>query len=226
MRLGSLYRELARSYDITLLTSTDFGARFERIAHGPRFIELRFPKDRYWREAYATLEGQGLSGDLAGLAFALAVSDPDCDLRKAAQRLAAEADVVIHDFPFSEPIFDDGGGRAFEVYNSHNVEASLFSSIVRGAGAEAAFLKLLRLEGNLVARARRVYAASPDDLEIFRLFYGAPPEKLALCPNGFDPEDYAEVDALRSRSGPGDKRRPRLLFTGSQHHPTSRRSSI
>ena len=218
MRVGSLYRELARTHDVTLLTSTDFGARFERILHAPRFVELRFPKDRHWREAYATLERQGLSGDLAGLAFALAVSEPECELRKTARLLARESSLVIHDFPFSEPIFDDGC-PAPEVYNSHNVEASLFSSIVHGPGVELAFSKVLRLESNLIRRAERVFAASPDDLEIFRLLYGVPPEKLALCPNGFDPAEYDEVDELRAKAAAGEERRTRLLFTGSQHQP-------
>src|SRR3978361_1108316 len=93
MRLGSLYRELSRHYEITLLSSTHFGARIERIAHGEGFVEPRFSKDEHWRRAYATLERAGMSGDLAGLAFALAVADPGCPLRREARRLASEMDV-------------------------------------------------------------------------------------------------------------------------------------
>ncbi len=218
MRLGSLYRELSRHYDIMLLTSTHFGARIERITHGEGFVELRFPKDEHWRKAYATLKRAGMSGDLAGLAFALAVADPDCPLRREARRLARDVDVVIHDFPFSEPIFDDGC-PAPEIYNSHNVEASLFSSIISGAGAESGFLKLLRLEGNLVARARRVYAASTTDCEIFRLLYGANPGQLAICPNGIDEREYEPIDELRWSEPEAADRRPKLLFLGSRHPP-------
>ena len=137
---------------------------------------------------------------------------------KTARLLARESSLIIHDFPFSEPIFDDGC-PAPEVYNSHNVEASLFSSIVYGPGVEPAFSKVLRLESNLIRRAERVFAASPDDMEIFRLLYGVPPEKLALCPNGFDPAEYDEVDELRAKAAAGEERRTRLLFTGSQHQP-------
>ena len=218
MRLGGLYRELSRHYDVTLLTSTDFGARFEEIRHGAGFRELRFPKDEFWRKSFATLDASGVSGDLSPLAFALAVSDPACELRRVALELAATTDVIIHDFPYSEPIFAEGA-PAPEIYNSHNVEASLLSSIVRGPGFEAAWLKLLRIEGNLIRRAQKVFATSEADAEIFRLLYGAAPEKLFLCPNGYSEEEIGEVAALRTFAPREGQGRPALLFTGSGHHP-------
>ena len=218
MRLGGLYRELARHYDVTLLTSTDFGARFEEIRHGAGFRELRFPKDEFWRKAFATLDASGVSGDLSPLAFALAVSDPACELRRVALELAKTTDVILHDFPYSEPIFAEGA-PAPEIYTSHNVEASLLSSIVRGPGFEAAWLKLLRIEGNLIRRAQKVFATSEADAEIFRLLYGAAPEKLFLCPNGYSEEEIGEVAALRTVAARDGQKPPALLFTGSGHHP-------
>ena len=259
LRLGNLYRALSAHHDVTLLTSTDFGARHEEVRHTERFTEWRFPKDQLWAKAYATLEETGLAGDLSGLAFALAVSDPDCALRRLARELAPQMDRVIHEFPFSEPIFADMAhadtaspetGRAAaprEIYNSHNFETSLLGSVVQGAGFDAALLKLMRLEGNLAHRAELVLATSAADAEKFRLFYGVPAERLALCPNGFDAAELEPVararisqagrqrddqivaaeiaDARAAAShegGPsvaGAVRRPKLLFTGSAHPP-------
>ena len=218
MRLGNLYYAFSKYNDITMLTSTDFGARYEEIVHTPTFREMRFPKDEFWRTSYATLERSGVHGDLSGLAFALAVSEPACPLRQRARELVGGADVVVHEFPFSEPIFNDGCS-AIEVYNSHNFEASLLSSIVTGEGFETALLKLLKLEGNLVARANRVYATSTADAEKFRLFYGAQAAKIEVCPNGFDHMELAPVVAARDASSAKSNARPRLLFTGSGHHP-------
>jgi glycosyltransferase involved in cell wall biosynthesis len=218
LRLGNLYRSLSRFHDITLLTSTDFDARFEEITHTLRFRELRFPKNQLWHKAYGSLRAAGISGELSGLGFALAVSDPDCDLRRTARRLAENCDAVIHEFPYSEPIFGDGSAR-FEIYNAHNFEAGLVSAIGSGPGFDRAILKVIRLERNLAMRAARVFAPSRDDLERFRLFYGIEPSKLALCPNGFDDR---ELDAAR-RAHQADRRqsieRPNLLFTGSAHYP-------
>ena len=218
MRLGGLYRELARHYDVTLLTSTDFGARFEEIRHGAGFRELRFPKDEFWRKAFATLDASGVSGDLSPLAFALAVSEPACELRRVALELAKTTDVIHSRLSLFGA--DLRGGRARpEIYTSHNVEASLLSSIVRGPGFEAAWLKLLRIEGNLIRRAQKVFATSEADAEIFRLLYGAAPEKLFLCPNGYSEEEIGEVAALRTVAARDGQKPPALLFTGSGHHP-------
>ena len=218
MRLGALYRGLARTHHVTLLTSTDFGARFEHLSHTPRLQELRFPKDELWRTAYATLERSGLKGELSGLAFALAVSDPECELRQRARSLAANADLVIHEFPFSEPIFADGC-PCREVYNSHNFEVALLSSIVWGDGFDDALAKLMRLEGNLLARAARVFAVSSDDAEKFRLFYGVEAPKLGVCPNGIDDAELAPLLRGRRKRSPKLGKPPQLLFIGSAHHP-------
>jgi len=219
MRLGGLYRELSRHYDITLLTSADFGARFEEIRHAPNLRELRFPKDDYWRKAQKTLLDSGVVGDLWGLTFALAVSDPGCEYRRCARELGENVDVIIHEFPFSEPIFSEGA-PAPEVYNAHNVEASLLSSIVAGPGFDAVWLKLMRMEGNLVRRAQ-TFAASADDAKIFRLLYGA--QNPLTCPNGFSDAEIGEIAAARAAApgrapGAADGRAT-LLFTGSAHPP-------
>lgn len=217
LRVGKLYRALSDTHEITMLTSTNFDARFEEIVHTPNFRELRFPKDQLWRQAYATLEKAGVFGDLSGLAFALAVSDPACELRQKAWDFAEDADYIIHEFPFSEPIFAEGAPKR-EIYNSHNFEISLLSSIVYGPGFDTAFLKLERLERNLIKRAHRVFATSEADAKKFRLFYDAHPGRLSICPNGFDEAELRRIaEARRSASRKND--RPKLLFMGSAHHP-------
>jgi glycosyltransferase involved in cell wall biosynthesis len=218
LRLLNLYRAVSTVHDVVLLTSTDFGARFEVVEHGPRFKEYRFPKDEHWRRAYDALGRAEVAGELSGLAFALAVNDPACALTRKARELAAAADYVVHEFPYSEPIFADGS-CANEIYNSHNFEAALFGAIAHGRGVEIAVSKLLRLEGNLARRARRVFATSEDDAEKFRLFYGVAPAKLSICPNGFDEEELAAVVARRRDRSEAPRRRARLLFLGSAHAP-------
>jgi glycosyltransferase involved in cell wall biosynthesis len=125
--------------------------------------------------------------------------------------------MVIHEFPFSEPIFSDGC-PCLEVYNSHNFELSLLSAIVGGPGFEEAYRKLMRLEGNLANRCGQVFATSELDSEKFRLFYGVPSSKLGLCPNGFDEDELSCVVAARGnvRATGG---RAKCLFLGSEHYP-------
>jgi glycosyltransferase involved in cell wall biosynthesis len=218
MRLLYLYQELSNFYDITLISSTDFGARFEEVYHTPSFRELRFPKDEYWRAAYAALEAADMAGDLSGLAFALAVSNRGCRLRATAEILSRDADIVVHEFPYSVPIFQDVD-LPFEIYNSHNFEASLIPSVVRGAGQHRGFLRVLQLERTLVERCRLVCATSIADAEKFRLLYGANPDRIRLCPNGFNETGILPLVAARCGWEPPIGNRPRVLFTGSAHPP-------
>ncbi len=223
LRLLHLYRALARHCDVTLLSSTDFGARREVVQHQHGLREIRFPKDHHWRTAYATLERAGLAGELSGLAFALAVGEPDCALRLEAERLAGEADIVVHEFPYSAPIFADAPPRP-EVYNAHNFELALLPSIVTGPGLARAFERVRLLEGALARRCRLVLAPSDRDAEALRLMYGVRGSRIAVCPNGFDAEEFAPVLAerrhrRRAGGGAGTDGRPRLLFTGSGHRP-------
>src|SRR5579872_3589954 len=218
LRLVNLYREVAKRHDVTLITSTDFGARFETIQHEPNFEEIRFPKDQRWRHAYETLERAGLHGDLSGLAFSLAVSDPECELRTKALALSASADLIIHEFPYSEPIFADRTDLS-EIYNSHNFEAGLVEAIVRGPGSDLAVSKVLRLEKNLAQRAKQIFATCHDDGEKFRLIYGVHSEKIRICPNGFDQSELSPISSQRLKRRRPSDRRPRLLFMGSAHPP-------
>ncbi len=151
--------------------------------------------------------------------MALAVADPECTYAITAKILASQADVIIHEFPYSEPIFADRRFAHKEIYNSHNFELSLIPAIVQGQGTEAAVLKLIRLEGNLAARATRVLATSQADAEKFRLIYGVPANRLALCPNGFDESELNRGGGWRSGLARHVPRRASALFLGSAHHP-------
>ncbi len=213
LRFLRLYEALSCHAEVILISSTDFGARQEEIRHNSRLTEIRFPKDPFWAEAYHTLETSGVSGDLSGLAFALAVSNPECPLRKAAIQIAATVDVIVHEFPFSEPIFWDGA-PAPEIYNSHNFELGLIASILQGPGVAKCFEKLRLIEQRLTQRSALVLATSEMDADRFRMFYGVPRSKLRVCPNGFSPADFRP-----RQSGCFVTSRPRLLFTGSGHRP-------
>lgn len=219
MRLGHLYRALARGWSVTLVSATDGDARFEEVEHAPGLVEMRVPKDAVWNRAAAALSRSGITGDLAGLAFALAATDPDWPLRRLARAAGAKADLVIHESPFSEPLFcaDDG---LREVYSAHNHEASLIADVAGGEGEAAAeaWLRVWRLERRLARRAALVLAPSVEDLDRMRILYGVEPHRLAEAPNGFDP-DAARAVAARRGAGPSRERRPALLFVGSAHPP-------
>ena len=218
LRYLNLYRALSEYCDVELLTSTDFGARYEEVWHTAALRERRFPKDDGWRRAFQALESSGVTGDLSGLAFALATSEPNCPLRRAALRSAQSATALIHEFPYSEVIFRDSPPRR-EIYNSHNFELGLLSSNLSGDGSGRCFQKLFHLERNLAARAELVFATSEADGERFRLLYDVSPERLRYCPNGYSEAELAPVEAARRKLAREPAARPQLLFLASRHQP-------
>ncbi|WP_430912034.1 glycosyltransferase [Methylobacterium sp. sgz302541] len=219
MRLGHLYRALAKGWSVTLISATDGNAAFAEVEHAEGFREMRVPKDATWSRAAAALGRSGVAGDVAGLAFALAAADPDWPLRRLARAAAGKASLVVHESPFSEPLFGDGDGVR-EVYSAHNHEASLIGDMTggEGEGAAEAWLRVWRLERRLARRAALVLAPSVEDLDRMRILYGVEPHRLAEAPNGFDPEAARSVAARRGL-GPSRGRRPALLFVGSAHPP-------
>jgi glycosyltransferase involved in cell wall biosynthesis len=217
-RYVNLYAALSEHYEIDLVTATDFAARYEETWHTPSLRELRFPQGEHWRRAFETLANAGVTGDLSGLGFALAVSDPTCPLRLAALRLAESAAVVVHEYPYSEPIFREAHPR-FEVYNANHFELGRLSSAVSGVGVGRCFQKLLHLECDLAARAKLLFATSEPDGEQFRLLYGVAPERIRYCPNGYSEAELAPIETARRRRSRSIGGRPVLLFIGSQHAP-------
>ena len=175
-----LYRALSAHFDIDLVTSADFGARYEEVSHTPTLRERRYPKDEQWRVAFETLAGCDVSGDLSGLAFALAVSDPACALRKAALNLADGAAAVLHETPYSEPIFRDAAHRC-EIYNPRTFALDQLLETVSGRGLGRVFQKLVRLEHSLASRARLWFASAQADGEKARLLHDVEAARSAIA---------------------------------------------
>ncbi|MBE7181965.1 MAG: glycosyltransferase, partial [Terriglobus roseus] len=218
-RLFHLYMSLPPEFQVTLLTSTDFGARREIINHSPNFCEHRFPKDQNWQDSYRSLNRLRLEGDLAGLAMALAIADPNCSYTQFARALAPNVDLIIHEFPYTSQIFSDGQFTHKEVYNSHNFENSLLGSIVSGPGLQEIWLKLFRLEKDLSRRVSKILATSEADADKFHFCYGIPRSKIGICPNGYDEKELRSIVTWRGTAVKSPARRPRVLFFGSAHPP-------
>jgi len=73
------------------------------------------------------------------------------------------------------------------VHTSHNVEYDRFrSSAPPVAGRRRWAERLRRLEADAVASAHLTVVCTDEDATRMRELYGAPPERLAVVPNGFD----------------------------------------
>lgn len=213
LRLYNMYKQLSERFDISLVSWTYGQSRFEVVQHSAAFREYRVPKDSSFDSAYDACHKAGLTGELAGVVCAM-VGRGDTQYHKVVAELAASADAVIHEFPYTLP-YDRGIGLDGKprIYNSHNLESEMITSLAHGAHAQEAIDLISQLERSLVDKSALVFATSPEELLKFHLLYSVPPEKLRLAANGFSSAEF--TFERQEVEGPDAY----ALFMGSQHPP-------
>ncbi|MHA7066684.1 glycosyltransferase family 4 protein [Azospirillum argentinense] len=213
LRLFNMYKRLSERFEVSLVSWTYEQSRFEIVRHSPNLREYRVPKDSSFAAAYDSCHRAGITGELAGVVCAM-VGRGDTQYHKVVAELAADADAVVHEFPYTllydRDIGLDGKPR---FYNSHNLESEMVTSLVHGGRAQEAIDLVAHLERSLAAQSRLVFATSSEELLKFRLLYGVSAEKLRLAPNGFSPADF---DFERPATETAELY---ALFMGSQHPP-------
>lgn len=70
--------------------------------------------------------------------------------------------------------------------------------------------------GEIIHHADGYIAISPNELEQYE-FYGVPPERVSVIPNGINIEDFPENDGKRFRNRYGIGNAPLILFLGRLH---------
>lgn len=211
-RLFHFYRALSRWHHITMLTSTHIGVAEEVIYHGLNFIERRIPKDEHFVREYASLEQISSGGDLSAPAIAACGRLPT-RLHQAYLEEYKNAEVIIHDFPFTVD-YDlfIGTDEKPRVYNAHNCESELYVQLHPDEKSRPIHELVRAAERRMLENANLVLYCNEDDLKAFRKL--APDAGFAslYAPNGMTPAVSAglvsEKDSLF-----------RAVFMGSAHPP-------
>jgi glycosyltransferase involved in cell wall biosynthesis len=229
-RYHHLYASLSRFFDVTLVSPTYPDHPHEVVRFGPHLREHRVPKNVLHLRLHHALDEENIGPECSGLVCALASADED-DYRREVRRLLPEADAVVHEFPYMLG-YDEGFGRDGRprIYNSHNLEASLAAHMFRRPQGDKYVRFVTELEARLVAGSDLVFSTSESERQGFHELYLCPLEKIALAPNGFQPREEGESDALPS----ADARRtldlpeagPLAIFLGSAHPPNREAASF
>lgn len=212
-RLFHFYRALSRWHHVTLLTSTHPGVEEELVSHGLNFVERRIPKDQYFTKQYAQLEAYGSGGDLSGPALAACAGHPTL-LHQAYLQEYEQADLIIHDFPFTAG-YDLFAGLDSKprIYNAHNCESRLYRQLHPGERSKPVHQLVEQAELRMLQMADQVFYCSEDDLQAFRDM--APTVRFSVCyaPHGIQARAAAEPSPAAGR--------PRAVFIGSGHPPNA-----
>lgn len=212
-RLYHFYRALSRWHHVTLLTSTHPGVSEELVCHGVNFFERRIPKDEYFARHYARLEASGSGGDLSGPALAACAGHPTL-LHQAYLQEYEQADLIIHDFPFTAG-YDLFAGLDSKprIYNAHNCEAKLYRELHPEQRSEPVHQLVQQAEVRMLNIVDQVLYCSESDLSAFRQMAPAARFEGLYAPHG--------MQALASATARSVASRPRAVFMGSGHPPNA-----
>lgn len=213
-RLFNFYRSLSRYHDVVLLSSGHKGVAEERIAHGANFLERRIPKDDGFAHAWAQLQPYAGEADMSGPCLAQAASLVSL-LHKAYLEEYADADVIIHDSPFTVDydLFAGVDGKV-RVYNAYNCETDLYRALHPDTRSAPVHERVERAERRLLEAADCVLYCNDADLDAFRRVAPGASFDTLFVPNGVLAQ--AALPRVRAADAPD---RPRAVFMGSGHAP-------
>src|SRR6202158_1356901 len=213
-----LYHYLSRSFDITLLSPTYSKHALEVVTFSPTLREHRVPKDQIFDRLHWKLGTEGIGPECSAYVVSLAAAT-DTQYGRRFEALVADADLIIHESPFTLPydrsLGTDGKPR---IYNAYNVEHRLAAQILQGAQGQKAVEFIRFLEQSLVNASSLIFATCEEERDLFVSDFGTDPKRVALAPNGFEP--IASDDAAAASPCAGSvEGKPYTVFMGSAHPP-------
>jgi glycosyltransferase involved in cell wall biosynthesis len=226
-RLLGLYHALGGNIQCTYVGTYDWpGEPYRDQQVTPGLREIVVPLSHEHHAAAAELSRQLAGRTVIDIAFADQVHLSPDFLRVAREHIAL-ADVVVFSHPWCfPPLVDSLRPDQLAVYDSHNVEAVLRTSLHDDLPAAAPWLeRVAELEHALCQRADLILACSEEDVDLFERLFDADPIKLRIVPNGAFVERLQEMGpaermTLRKRLGL-PVGRATTVFLGSLYGPNA-----
>lgn len=226
LRLHHLARQLARrGFHIEMASPTMGDAPQETIEHSDHFIERRFPKPNIYNKGHRFMDLAAGFRECSGLVCSL-TAPYHTALRREAERLAAEVDVLVHESPFLLPLMPKRRKKGqLLIYNSYNVETymarDMFGSSWQGRLATA---WIAHLEKRLLRESDMILACSEKDIDQFAADFGVERARMMLVPNGVDIHEIQPCPHARRRAEAREllglsSARNACFFMGSYHPP-------
>jgi glycosyltransferase involved in cell wall biosynthesis len=219
-RVFNLYREMAATYDIDVVSMHDVAARPREIA--PGLVEIRVAKSLrqlHYEQAISEAVGRQPVGDMAAALAGGLTSDY---LEALANSCAtAEAGIACH--PYLIDALRGALGTRPLWYEAQDVELDLKRSILSAHPGHERLLETVReTECKAWRLASHVFACAERDLHRLGALYGPTRAVLHEVPNGVALQDLlytepAKRRALQERLGVAAS--PIALFMGSWHQP-------
>lgn len=221
-RIFHLYSQLAKRFDIDLVTFADFGDRKgldEYIAPGLR--EIRIPRSCEHETAESELIRETNCLQITDVAMPkLYLLTPG--YVEALRESAADANAVVASHPYLLSAIKEVSDKPIW-YEAHNVESELKKNILSGTPAGRKLLELTRrVEEECCKVSALILVCFHGDGLRLRDLYNADLEKIIEVPNGVDLESVTYVSLeqrLLAKKQLGLESSFSKLFMGSWHQP-------
>lgn len=223
LRVFSLYRHVARAFDVELVTFTGRDAQFSDHEIAPGVREIRVPMSARHEEEEARLTAKAGGIPVGDIALSRFVDHTPAYGHALAQSIET-ATLVVASHPYALPAIRPVlGGRPL-VYEAHNVEYLLKRAVLAGAGALGAELveSVQALEAEACQASELILCCSAQDRHDLCALYGIANDRVQVVPNGVDAGAIpftppAARGRLKAEAGLGGA--PIALFVGSWHPP-------
>lgn len=213
-KLYNFYKALSKHHHVTLLTSTHPNVNEEKIYHTATFVERRIPKDTYFYKVWGEISEQASEskGDLSAPVISNTGKYPTL-LHSAYLEEYTKADMIFHDFPFTVDydIFIGLDDKP-RIYNSHNCETKLYSSLHDNAKAKNIVEIVTQAEKKLLNLSDLILYCSDTDREAFLELASTQNLKMFYSPNGMTAHQ-CKVSKEKT------KKNISIIFVGSSHLP-------
>ena len=217
-RVYNLYKEVARSHDVTLVSFVDYNQSAKELELSPGLIEIQVPKTLQHHRAEQSISDLlgAPGGDIAAISGSFLTPLYGATLA----HLCSSADLVIASHPYCySAIRKVYKGRLW--YEAHNVEFDIKKTILPDTEAGRLWIEAVRtVEEACYQDSESTFTCSAEDAARLEQLYGARPT--FVVPNGVKVLPWANVcrarsSGLRERIGCGS--RLTALFMGSWHGP-------
>jgi glycosyltransferase involved in cell wall biosynthesis len=218
-RVYNLYKNLAKYYDIEILSFANYDQPSfnEEIAPGLR--EMRFPKSNIHQEKEWEIEKR-IGVPITDVAMPV-LSKFTPEYGEMLRQKAENTDIIVLSHPYLFDEISAVGSRTRLIYEAQDVEYDLKSKVLPPMAKEI-LDDVYRIEKSCCENSKLVMTCSEEDANRLVELYGADINKFVIVPNGVDINSVPYVSWSERKD---NKRRLGLedqflvLFMGSWHPP-------
>jgi len=219
-RIFNLYKNVAKSYDVIVLSFTNYDQPpFDDII-SPGFREIRIPKSARHQEEEWKIE-RDIGVPITDIVMPQ-LSKYTPEYGETLRNVATDADVVIISHPYLYDEVRRINKKLHIIYEAHNVEYDLKSKVLPQQIARKLIDEVYRVEKACCDESDLIMTCLAEDARRLVELYSTSQEKFIVVPNGVDVTSVPYVSRTECRGNKlasGIENEFIALFMGSWHPP-------